>query len=92
MRAFKDVNDGFGWILTCVDHFSGYALAHPMEYKEAQEVAECLAETFKWLGVWQIVHADNGGEFNNDLVHSLEEMLNIKSIHGSILTLGARKS
>jgi transposase InsO family protein len=46
------------------------------------EVAECLAETFKWLGVWQIVHADNGGEFKNDLVHSLEEMLNIKSIHG----------
>jgi IS30 family transposase len=83
MRLFKEHNDDFGWILTAVDHFTGFAMAHPIYHKEAEEVAERLWEAFKYYGVWQSVHADRGGEFNNELLHHLEALLNVRTIHGA---------
>jgi IS30 family transposase len=83
MKAFVEENEGYRYILTCVDHFSGYAFAHPLEHKEPEEVAERLWEMFKWVGMWQSIHADRGGEFKNETLHHLEGILGIKPIHGA---------
>jgi IS30 family transposase len=69
--------------LTAVDHFSGCAFTKPVEYKTATDVGAALLEIFESVGLWESVHADEGREFDNHTLHALEEILNIKSIHGA---------
>lgn len=83
VQKLREYNDNYGWILTAVDHFSGFSFARPIEYKSAEDVAEALAEIFASVGLWESVHCDEGREFDNQILHQLEEYLNIKSIHGA---------
>jgi IS30 family transposase len=83
VQKFREENDNFGWILTGVDHFSGFAVTSPIEYKSANDVATALLEIFDTLGLWESVHADEGREFDNEILHSIEQILQMKTIHGA---------
>lgn len=83
VQKFREENDNYGWILTAVDHFSGCAFTKPVEYKSAEDVASALMEIFDHVGLWESIHADEGREFDNHTLHEIEEMLNMKTIHGA---------
>jgi IS30 family transposase len=83
VQKYREWNDNNGWILTAVDHFSGYAFAKPIAYKSAQDVAAALVEMFDVYGLWESVHSDQGREFVNETLQSIQEILHIHPIHGA---------
>lgn len=63
----------FKWILQLKDHFTKFCWAHPLETKEAQEVYSVVRNIFFNFGPPRILQSDNGREFVNDLMNSLED-------------------
>jgi transposase InsO family protein len=54
----------YGWILTMVDHFSGFLVARGLRRKEAGLVATAFLESIVMcFGYPKMVHSDNGSEF-----------------------------
>ena len=57
------------WILHCVDHWSKFNFAYPLESKRASCVAVVLTQQlFPYFGVPRILHSDNGREFVNSII------------------------
>jgi IS30 family transposase len=83
VQKLRKENDNYGWILTGVNHFSGFAITRPVEYKTARDVALALLDVFEHLGLWESIHADEGREFDNTLVHAVQKELNMEPIHGA---------
>ena len=70
MRHLPDGN--YKWILHCVDHWSKFNFAYPLESKHAAGVCEALDKNlFPYFGVPRILHSDNGREFINHLIEDL---------------------
>ncbi|CAF4522606.1 unnamed protein product [Didymodactylos carnosus] len=75
MRTRPDVvsNDiVYQWILNCVDHFSKFSWAYPLQNKSASEVAKRLRELFYVFGPPRLLHSDNGREFVADVIQDLK--------------------
>ncbi|CAF1480750.1 unnamed protein product [Didymodactylos carnosus] len=51
------------WILHCIDHFSKFTWAYPLENKSAKEVVVKLRQLFFTFGPPRLLHSDNGSEF-----------------------------
>jgi len=82
-HEYKDVNDGYAWLLTCVCIYSKFLVAVPMKNKAAATVANHLIkDVFKIPGPPQILQSDNGKEFVAEVIKSICTSLNIKMIHG----------
>ena len=47
---YEEFNDGYSYMLTAVDHFSGYPWAFPLFSKTAEEVAFHLVNLFFQFG------------------------------------------
>jgi hypothetical protein len=54
------------------DHFSKFCWARPLEHKEAREVYTCVREILLMFGAPRIFQSDNGREFVNELINSLQ--------------------
>ena len=75
MRTRPDHSSGnvFKWILQLKDHFTKFCWAQPLETKEAREVHSAVRNIFFNFGPPRILQSDNGREFVNDLMNSLED-------------------
>ncbi len=83
LRSLEIYNDGYCWILNIIDHYTSFVWSFPLRSKEGQEVASCLRTVIELgFGPPEILHTDNGGEFNNKDLQSLCEEYNIDKING----------
>ena len=73
MKAFKDYNDGYTFLLLVIDIFSKYGWVIPLKNKKGETVAEALKNIFekrKPEKLW----TDKGTEFKNKDVKKLIEI------------------
>ena len=73
MKAFKDYNDGYTFLLLVIDTFSKYGWIVPLKNKKGETVAEALKNIFekrKPEKLW----TDKGTEFKNKDVKKLIEL------------------
>lgn len=75
-------NDGFSWVLTCVDHFTRYAAVEPLLNKTMEETRRALWRIFLRYGIPSVWQSDNGKEFVNHLTTSLLEEFSVDVRHG----------
>lgn len=83
LTAYREENDGYGYLCNIVDCFSQYAWSFPVKSKEAREVLECLIKVSNELCPPQILHSDNGGEFVNELIALFASHYGIHIVHGA---------
>jgi len=70
-------NDGYQFILTCVDVFSKHAFAIPLKDKRGPSVADAFEKIFKER-VPVLLQTDRGSEFLNVQVQNVFKKYNIK--------------
>ena len=66
MTAYKDENEGYGYMLTCIDTATRYAWAIPMKNKTATESWRAFKEILDSGRKPNRIWADEGSEFFND--------------------------
>ena len=74
-------NHAYPYLLTIVDHFSKYGFAYAIPYKKAEKFRNYMAQAFV-IGEPQMLHADKGKEFVNELLTNWLEKRSIKHILG----------
>jgi hypothetical protein len=68
MNPYVAQNNGFRYILTCIDYFSRYVFARPLKNKTAIDVADSMADIFNEAHAYpNRLQSDNGGEFSGQL-------------------------
>ena len=74
----------YKYLLVYIDHFTKKISLTPLMSKRAGEVCEVMLDIFCEQGPPHILHSDNGGEFNNQLLFSAlaEKWPTTKIIHG----------
>ncbi|CAF0983467.1 unnamed protein product [Didymodactylos carnosus] len=75
MRTRPDVVSAgvvYCWILHCIDHFSKFTWAYPLENKSAKEVVVKLRQLFFTFGPPRLLHSDNGSEFAANVILELK--------------------
>ena len=71
MVQLRTSNDGYQYLLTCIDIYSKYAWVVPVKNKGGQEVARALDKIFKEGRVPKRIQSDKGREFLNHIVQDL---------------------
>ena len=69
LSSLARYNDGFRYLLTCIDCFSRYAWAVPIKNKMASSVTDAFASLLT-LRKPTLLQSDKGGEFINSLFQS----------------------
>ena len=62
----------YSWILQLKDHFTKFCWARALEHKDSHVVYNCAPEIFFMFEAPAILQSDNGCEFVNELINSLE--------------------
>ncbi len=70
--------DGYNYILTVVDVFTGFVVLKPTKTKEMECIARCLWSIFCDFGTPRILQSDNGSEFVNQVVKALVNLFSIE--------------
>ena len=79
MVQVQSKNQGYRYILTCIDILSRYAWARPLKSKGAKEVATAIADIFSASGrIPKRIQADQGREFYNAPVKQLLEQNDVE--------------
>lgn len=79
MVQVKDQNNGYRFILTCIDILSRFAWARPLKTKTGREVAAAIEDIFQSSNrIPKRVQADQGNEFYNVFVKRLFEENNVE--------------
>ena len=72
-------HQGSGYVLTCVDHFSRYAILVALRDKQAATVARALIDNLICpFSAPRVLLSDNGSEFRNELIAEICTQFNIK--------------
>ena len=69
--------NGFSYVLVAKCLFTRYTFLRPIMTKTANNIAQALLEIFTAFGSPSIIISDNGTEFKNVIVKSLDELLKI---------------
>ena len=69
MQSLSELNDGYKYLLTCIDVFSKYAWAIPLKDKTGLSVLNALKEIFKERTPEKL-QTDDGTEFRNSRVQT----------------------
>ena len=75
--GFAKQNDGFRYLLTCIDVLSKYAWVAPFKTKSAQQVTEAFESILKQRRICTTLHSDEGREFYNTPFKTLLQKYNI---------------
>ena len=78
MTQLRRFNDGYQYLLTCIDIHSKFAWVVPVKNKSGQEIARALDGIFKLGRVPKKLQSDKGREFVNQIVQQLLSQYNIK--------------
>lgn len=79
MVQIKRHNDGYRFILTCIDILSRFAWARPLKTKTGREVAAAIEDIFQSSNrIPKRVQTDQGNEFYNVFVKRLFEANNVE--------------
>jgi len=71
MQSLRAHNDGYGYLLTCIDIFSRFAFARPLKTKFASEVVEAFKSICNASGRRPLLlQTDQGKEFENRIFRS----------------------
>ena len=71
--------NGFQYLLVCIDSFSRYSILVPLKDKSARSVARALIdEVICRYASPKVLLSDNGAEFNNAIITAVCESFNIK--------------
>ena len=82
MQRYAEANNGYNYIFTFIDSFTKYAWARPAINKTSDTFAKMLKNHFYNEGNRDILHTDNGTEFNNALVNNICRVRGIRHIRG----------
>lgn len=77
----KNKSDEYKYILTVVDHYSNFTMIYPQKTKSQEETVKNVTSYIRIFGAPDIVQADNGKEFVNQLMTNLYKENKIKEIH-----------
>ena len=78
LQKFAGHNDGYKYLLTCVDCFTRYAFVFPLKRKSSDEIIGALTKIFKDKGIPMKVFTDKGTEFLNNEVKSFLKELGVR--------------
>ena len=82
IQKYSSQNDGFKYLLTCIDGFSKVADVIPLKNKSGPIVANALAAIFKKRGHPKFFQTDQGTEFfNKHVAQMLKSFGDIKHFH-----------
>ncbi|CAF0991427.1 unnamed protein product [Adineta steineri] len=71
------------WILQLKDHFTKFCWARALQHKKSREAHHCVCQIFLMFGPSRTLQSDNGREFTNELINSLQvDFPNIRIVHG----------
>jgi hypothetical protein len=73
-KRLKEMNDGYSYVLTMKDVWSGFAICQPLMSKTAQEVVDKIWSVFGIIGLPSTLHTDNGREFRNRIMKHYQEL------------------
>jgi transposase InsO family protein len=82
LHQICDLNDGYKYILTAVDHFTRFAAARPLMSKCMEEVQQAVLSIFCAYGFPTKWHTDNGKEFVNEISARMVECAHMTFVHG----------
>ncbi len=77
--AFTKAHDGHVFCLLLVDVFTGFIILRPLKNKRAETVARTLWDIFTIIGIPKILQSDNGTEFLNEVIRTLNRLVGIES-------------
>jgi transposase InsO family protein len=81
---YPETKKGNPYLLTFIDHFSGYPEAIPIPKQDAPTVARALVtEIFSRLGCPQTLSSDRGTNFMSGLFQEICKLLNVKRINST---------
>ena len=66
----SEADSFFRFIMTYQDHFTKFVILRALESKCAEEVADKLLDIFCDIACPDILHSDNGREFQNSVMSS----------------------
>jgi hypothetical protein len=79
LELLPRTNEGFEYLLTCVDWFTGWPEVFPMCTKTASEISRILyQEIFVRHEIPDFVISDNAAEFHSDLLSTLQQWFNYR--------------
>lgn len=79
LTKLKRFNNGFAYILNCVDAFSRFAFSIPVKKKTSDEICEAFKKILQMgYGSCKYVECDSGTEFKNRSFQQLLDKNNIK--------------
>jgi L-rhamnose mutarotase len=83
MIPYASINDGFRYILTCVDAYTRFARAQPVKNKDGKTMTSAIQEMLSDDNVPRHVQTDLGKEFYNKSVQDLfsKHQINHYSVH-----------
>ena len=76
MQSLANFNDGYKYLLTCIDILSKYAWAIPLKDKKSTSIKNALEKIFKERKP-QILQSDDGKEYTNRLIQQYLKKNNI---------------
>ncbi|KAG0422078.1 Gypsy retrotransposon integrase-like protein 1, partial [Dictyocoela muelleri] len=71
MRQYADQNNQYKYIFTMIDSFSKFGWCYKALNKSSECFSKILENHFYLEGKWDILHTDNGGEFENERVKNI---------------------
>ncbi|KAG0442683.1 Endogenous retrovirus group K member 19 Pol protein [Dictyocoela muelleri] len=81
LSQYKELNNEYRYILTCLDSFSKFAFCFQLYRKDAGLFLK-LDELCAIEGRWVIIHTDNGKEFCNKELKRIIDKYNNKHVKG----------
>ena len=68
MTYFKDYNNGYAYILICIDIFTRYLITRPLQSLRGAHIKEVFNDIFSLNEKPQTIRTDRGSEFMNELM------------------------
>jgi hypothetical protein len=78
MSNVSKANDGYRYLLNCIDVFSRFAYSEPMKTKTAVEVTDCFENKILRDRSINFLQSDKGGEFLNSKFQALLKVRGIR--------------